>query len=251
MNANKLKLNGEKTEVIFIGTRPQLQKIAFNSITVAEANITSHATVKNLGVFIDSDLKMKSQVNHVARTCYKNIHMLRKFKNYLPEHALHTLVQAFVISRLDYANALYYGIPEYLLDRLQRVQNMAARLICNLKTSDHITPALMHLHWLPIRQRIAFKIAVVTYKCLHNTAPIYLKDLLSYSEPIQSLRSSSTRPLRAPITRLKFAGDRSFSAAAPTIWNKLPTNVRETENLVVFKSKLKCFLFNEAYEQYS
>ena len=106
MNTNKLKLNGEKTEVILIGTQHQLRKVTFSSLTIDGTQIPTVSTVKNLGVFIDSDLKMRSQINSVVRVCYRHIHLLRKMKNYVNKQALHTLIQAFVISRLDYANSL-------------------------------------------------------------------------------------------------------------------------------------------------
>ena len=188
----------------------------------------------------------KSQIHSVTRTCYMHIHMLKKLKKHLTAPALHMLVHAFIISRLDYANSLYYGIPDYLIAKLQRVQNMAARLIHSLRYDDPITAAFIQLHWLPIRQRICYKIAVLTYKCGNDTAPKYLSSLLEWTKPTR-LRSSDTKLLKVTRTRLKYAGDRSFRVAAPRIWNNLPHSVRHADSITVFKSKLKYHLFQQAY----
>ena len=224
--------------MILIGTQHQLKKVVFNSITVDGAEITTKNTVKNLGVFIDSDLWMKSQINSVVKVCYIHIHMLRKVKNCMNKQALHTLVQAFVISRLDYANSLYHGIPEYLIRKLQRVQNMAARLICNIGYRDRITPSLIDLHWLPVKQRIEFKICVLTYKSLHNTGPDYLNSLLVLNSTTRRLRSSNAPTLTVPKTKLKHAGDRAFRVTAPRLWNNLPQHIRNQVTLLSFKAKL-------------
>lgn len=247
MNANKLKLNCDKTEVILIGTTQQLAKVTFNSLSVNGEDVPVKTTVKNLGVLIDTDLRMKSQVAAVVSACYRNLHMLRKMKHHLNKDSLHVLVQAFVISRLDYANALYYGIPEYLLLKLQRVQNMAARLICGIDYTDHITPTLMALHWLPIEQRIVYKICVLTFKCLHDTGPEYLRDILRWNTSTRTLRSTNNRTLHIPRSNNKYAGDRSFRVSAPRLWNTLPLYIREMQTLSEFKSKLKHHLFKQAY----
>ena len=250
MNANRLKLNGDKTEVILIGTPRQLNKVEFSSINICGSEISTKPVVKNLGVFIDSDLKMKSQVNHVVKVCYSALHMLRKLKHHLSKQAMHTLVQAFVISRLDYANSLYYGIPGYLMSKLQRVPKSAARLVCNLQFRDPVTPALIELHWLPVQQRCTYKIALTTFKCLHNNGPSYLKDLLVVNRQSRALRSADTLTLRVPRAKLKYAGCRSFRVAAPCIWNELPRDIRATNSIICFKSKLKYYLFTKAYSDY-
>ena len=249
-NASKLKLNSNKTEAILIGTPQQLNKVVFNSIEACGNEIQTKASVKNLGVIIDSDLKMKSQINHVTRICYANLHMLRKFKHHLSSSAMHSLVQAFVISRIDYANALYYGIPDCHMKKLQRVQNMAARLLHNLKLTDHITPALITLHWLPVKQRCVYKIAIITFKCLQDTGPSYLRDLLVERKHSRALRSLHQLALETPRSNLKYAGDRSFRVAAPRIWNNLPEHIKAVSNINTFKSKLKYYLFTQAYEQF-
>ena len=103
-----------------------------------------------------------------------------------------TLIHAFVSSHLDYCNALLFGLPKYQLDRLQKVQNAAAKVIVQIAKFDHITPALIDLHWLPVTFRVQFKLFLFVYKSLHNQSPSYIKDLLSLTPaPYYALRSSA------------------------------------------------------------
>ena len=139
------------------------------------------------------------------------------------------------------------GLPQYLLDKLQRVLNTAARLISRSRKYDRITPVLKDLHWLPIKQRISFKVLLLTYKALNSMAPKYISDFLSQYRPGRALRSSSKMLLRVPSYKFKTYGSRSFSYMAPHLWNELPDSIRHSPSLATFKSRLKTYLFNEAF----
>ena len=115
-----------------------------------------------------------------------------------------------------------------------------------LRKYDHVTEALMELHWLPIRSRIDYKIALITYKTLHGDGPEYLKEMLTPMQNRKSLRSMNGDLLKLPKSKLKSGGDRCFSVAAPRIWNSLPRELK-SRNLSSFKSGLKTFLFKKAY----
>ena len=143
--------------------------------------------------------------------------------------------------------SLFYNLPDSSLNRLQLVQNSLARAVLpSIKRSDHITPALIKLHLLPIKQRINFKIASITYKTIHNSQPSYLSDLLHHYKPTRSLRSSASNQLQVPFIKSEL-GRRSFSFAAPTIWNQLPLSLRNAPSLSSFNSQLKTFLFKSHY----
>ena len=144
---------------------------------------------------------------------------------------------------LDYCNALFYNLPNASLNRLQLVQNSLARAVDqSVKRSEHISPILTKLHWLPVKQRIKFKIATITFKTLQNKQPSYLSDLLQYHIPTRSLRSSSQQLLDVPFIKSAL-GRRSFSYSAPHIWNRVPLSLHTTKSLSFFKSQLKTFLF--------
>ena len=145
----------------------------------------------------------------------------------------------------------YYrtGLPNQLLDRLQSVQNAAARLIFGVSRQVHITPLLRSLHWLRDPERIAFRLAVLVYCCLHGTAPVYLSaDLLRVSDvgSRQRLRSATTSALVGRRTQRSTIGDRAFAAAAPAVWNSLPEDVRTSTSLQLFRRRLKSELFRRS-----
>ena len=119
------------------------------------------------------------------------------------------------------------------------------RVITLTKKYDHITPVLKELHWLPVRKRIEFKILLLAYKCLHGTAPSYLRELLKEYVPPRTLRSTSKNLLCEPRNNMKTYGDRSFSACAPKLWNQLPDNIRAAGSVAIFKRQLKTHLFKD------
>ena len=157
----------------------------------------------------------------------------------MTEHRCKTLAHAFVMSTLDYCNSLLYGLPKYLIIKLQRAQNAVARLITNTRKYDHIIPALHNLHWLPVFYRIYFKILVITFKAISNLSPSYISHLVSgKSCSVYSLISNSSLFLYRPKGRmLSTLGARSFYAAASTLWNNLPASIREITSLSTFKKK--------------
>ena len=157
------------------------------------------------------------------------------------------VIHAFVSSRLDYCNALYFGLDQRLIKRLQLVQNAAARLLTGTRRHEHITPVLASLHWLPVAQRVQYKMLLMVFKSLNGTAPSYLSELLSKQEYSRTLRSSSQSLLAVPRSKLKSRGDRAFSVAGPRLWNSLPLQVRSALTLEHFKSLLKTHLFSMAY----
>ena len=158
------------------------------------------------------------------------------------------LVHSLVISRLDYANALLFGITDVLIGKLQRVQNYAARLVVRCDRRDHITPILKKLHWLPVKQRVTYKIILLTFRALNGLAPIYIVDMLHRHRPTRALRSADNNDLQVPSTSSRY-GDRTFAASAPRLWNALPRELKIATSLISFKILLKTHLFRIAYEQ--
>ena len=159
------------------------------------------------------------------------------------------LVVRLVLSRLDFGNSILGGIPACLLRRLQSVLNAGARLIFQLRRSGHITDALVSLHWLRVPERIQYKITVLTYKVLHDTAPRYLGplDRVADLHGRRALGSASSSRLVVPMFRLSTVGSRTFNVSGPRIWNGLPEDVVSAPTLSSFRRRLKPFLFQQSY----
>lgn len=161
-------MNDTKTEFLAIGTRQQLSKLRSFSIEVGNQKIDRSSSVRNLGVMLDESLEMNSHISQICKTSFYHIHNIRLISKYLSKECRQSLVHAYVTSRLDYCNSILYGLPKYQLSKLQRIQNMAARLITDTMKFDHIKPVLYNSHWLPVNYRIQFKILMITFKAIHR-----------------------------------------------------------------------------------
>ena len=190
---------------------------------------------------------MDVQIKHMAKSAYAVIRKISHLRKFLNNTTTEKLVHAFLTSRLDYCNSLLYGIPDNLLNHIQRFQNTAARIITRKRKFDHIQPIFISLHWLPVRQRISYKILLVTYKILNDLAPAYLSDAIVTRNPGRSLRSNNDKLLEKPKIKTITYGGRTFTAAAATLWNSLSTDTKTTKSYDDFKRKIKTALFKEAY----
>ena len=169
---------------------------------------------------------------------------INSIRHYLSVQATKTLVSAFVLSLLDYCISRLSGCPQYLLNRLQKVQNNAALFILKAPKTDHITPHLRTLHWLLIDARIKYKLCSLCFGAITSTCPVCLSDLLKIYTPSRQLRSSADiRILCIPSVNTKSYGKRSFSYTAPTLWNTLPKDIIFSQSVSSFRSALKSHLF--------
>jgi hypothetical protein len=252
MASNRLKLNPDKTQFIWMGTWQQLAKVNSSSIALGSSTLECQSTVNNLGVTIDGQLTMKDHVRRTCTACFYQLRQLRVVRRSLSSDACASLVHAFISSRLDYCNSLLAGISDTLIRQLQSVLRVAARLVTRRRKYDPISEIIRDkLHWLPVRQRIDFKLGVLVYKCLHNLAPPYLMEMVlpvSHIPGRRMLRSSAHGDVIVPRAKGVRFGARGFSSAGPSLWNSLPTDLKAT-NLAfnVFTKLLKTHLFRKAY----
>jgi len=246
---NHLKLNESKTEYMVIRSarsRKNFDSVA--TINIGNSAVTAVGEAKNIGVTIDAELTMSQHISNVCRTCNMHLHSIGKIRVNLTKEAAEIMINALITSRLDYANGILYKLPKYLTDKLQKVQNNSARLILRKKKRDRVTPMLVALHWLPIRYRIKYKINLITFKTLHDMAPQYLKTLLKPLDSLDKLRSANKNYLQEQSFKTNF-GLRAFSVSAPKLWKKLPQNIRDTNEIAVFKAALKEHYCKIAYKK--
>src|SRR2546426_6530448 len=241
---NRLSVNPSKTEYMLIGNSRQRAKLTSTSLTFCGNNLTPVDSCRNLGVVFDKELSFEKHISSICSTSFYHIRQLRQIRSSLDTNSAIVLANALVSSKLDHCYSLLYDLPEFSLDRLQSVQNALARVVVpSVKRFHNVTPTLKTLPWLPVRERIKFKIASLTFKTMLHKQPSYLHDLLKPYQPLRPLRSSDLHLLDVPYV-FSARGRRSFLFAAPTIWNSLPISLRCSSSVASFLSGLKTHLFS-------
>ena len=250
MSSNRLKLNPDKTQFIWLGTRFQLGEIDYRSILQHYPSLVFQKTVVDLGVTLDQQLSMSDHVGRLCRSCSYQLRRLRTVRRTLSDKAAHMLVHAFVINRLDYCNAVLLGIAKSQTDRLQRIMNSSARLLLKLPRFSHVVePMLSNLHWLPMVHRVLFKETILVWNCLNGRGPLYLQDLCTYVSSVpgrRHLRSADLNMMTVPHFKSAAAQKCGFSVAGPSAWNSLSDRLRLMLGRASdeqFKKELKTYLF--------
>ena len=243
--SNGLALNGDKSEAITFGTRQKLRNYPpLPGISIAGSLVPLSNTIKTLGITLDSHLTLDTHVSSVCKSAFYHIRALRHIRNSLTDDTARAVAVALVQSRLDYCNSILYGISKSNLTKLQRVQNSVARIV--LRRHPHCSSAdlLRELHWLPIEERIKFKLATITYNALSSHQPPHLSSLLHphVSGSTLTLRSTSQHLLAIPRCKTEF-GKRAFSCCAPSVWCNIPVEIRSAPSISIFKRHLKTHFF--------
>ena len=250
MKDNHLKLNAGKTEVLILNNKSdKIPNPAAIALDPDECAVEPSTSVRNLGIWFDSTSSMSAHVSKVIQSCYYQLTNLWRIRKRLTKELRVQLVHSLIHSRLDYGNAHLYGLKQRDLQRLQKVQNCATRFVFGSRGRSGVSKLRKQLHFLPIEQRIVFKICLLAFKCLRGLAPPYLAEQISFRKlKPRQLRLDADRTLLEKPFKTKYRSTESaFSVCAPKLWNSLPREIRETENLELFKTSLKTHLFGIAY----
>ena len=246
MVSHNLLLNECKTETVVISAaqnRKCVQPPVDLVIDVCGCSVTPKPFIRDIGFVFDDTMTMAAQIRRVCQVAYCHIRGIAAIRKCLSTTACKTIIHALVMSHLDFGNAMLLT----QLRKLQMIQNSAARMITETRRRDHITPVLFSLHWLPVRQRIEFKLLLLVFRAVHHLCPVYLSSLVIPYTPTRTLRSADQHLLTIPRYHLERYGRRAFSVAGPTLWNALPPAIRRANSVAVFKSLLKTHLFREAF----
>ena len=191
MTVNKLKMNNDKTEIMVCSTNAKRKHVNFDSVDIGGESISLSNEVKDLGVFIDSNMSFNHHVSHLRKCCYFELRKISSIRPFISEKSAKQLSVSLILSKLDYCNCLFYDMSEDNFHRLQLLQNHAARVVMKAKKRSSASALLKELHWLPIKQRVLYKIALLVFKCLNvDNFPTYLKELITLYKPSRTLRSS-------------------------------------------------------------
>jgi hypothetical protein len=243
MTINHLKLNEKKTEVLVISLPSKRHLVSNITLRIGNDIITPSNQVRDLGSHLDQALNLRTHVSTTVRAGFFHMRSINRIRRHLTDDACAKIINAVVTSRQDYHNGLLAGSHQNVTQPLQRMQNYAARLLTRTKRNEHITPVLRRLHWLPVRQRMDFKILTFIHGALHHDGPSYLKDMWKLHRIHRPLRSSDDEwLLQVPRVR-RHEGERSAVHHGAIVWNQLPGPLRQPMSKDCFKKQLKTFLF--------
>ncbi|XP_072023050.1 uncharacterized protein [Amphiura filiformis] len=187
---------------------------------------------------------MSSHITSLCRSINFSLWNISRIRRFINRDTTSHAMRALVLSRLDYANSLLIGCNSSNITRLQRLQNRAARIIFQVARRHSTTPLLASLHWLPVKDRIAFKTLLYIFKSLNDQAPSYLTDCITiYESGRPGLRSAADTTRLAIPRNHRVVGGGAFSIAGPKLWNNLPSSIRSCPTVSSFKSHLKTHLF--------
>lgn len=256
MSQNFLKLNEEKTEIIeirpFYAQQPSVTEFDFDGQT-----LHTQSSAKSLGVYFDGKLTFEKQVNETVRSLNFRLKNMSRIGSKLNQNIKLTLVQSYILSKLDYCNSLYAGISKSSIDKLQNILNTALRFVHGFHSFDLTWRAagsmqrlMFESHILPVHYRVLFKTALLCFKCINKIAPDYLSNLVNAKEPCLSynLRVNDDKfLLEVPQKPHYKKMEAAFTHFAPKIWNSLPENIRSMNNTDIFKTALKTHFFKQAF----
>ena len=240
-----------KSDALLIGSSAQRRKIDDSGVFMSGTEIKFSDSLRLLGVTLDSGLSLDKHVTNICRLCNYDVRSLRTIRPALTESTAETIGRSIVMSRIDYCNSLLAGASKKNIRRIQKIQNDVARVVTKTAYREHIKPSLYRLHWLPVKERIDFKLSTLVHKSINSFLPAYLSDQISFYQPSRNLRSSNQLRLNVPWTRTKLA-ERSFAVAASRIWNNLPLEITmlSSQSINIFKSNLKTHFFKIAYKDF-
>ena len=236
MTSHFLKLNAGKSQLLIFTPKNLRDQLCIDRVYLgSNMFIPVSLDAINLGVKLDSQVTFSPHISMVIAQSYQQISNIGQIRKYLTVENLRTLVQSLIVSKIDNCNSLLYGVAEYEISRLQKLQNSCARLIYSKKRNESVSELLFDLHWLPIKQRIYFKILLFVFKFFKHKTPNYINQCLHISD-------LASYTLQIPRTKTPY-GDRAFANCAPKLWNALPPNIKHMATIESFKKHLKHYLF--------
>ena len=240
---NGLKMNANKTQFIFIGSRYCISRLPENiTVRVGNDSIRPSNSVKNLGVTMDRYFTFDNHVENIYGKAKGILYFINRNKNCFDENSRKLVVESLVISIVSYCSTIWNGTSRMNIQKIQQIQNFAAKVASGHGGKyDHATPYINKMKWLKVNNKIVYDVCVFIYKILENYIPQRILVLESINQ-IRSLQTRQSRNLMVPRRRTAVA-DRAVSVRGPKLWNSLPMNIRECESFSVFKSKLKSYLF--------
>jgi len=244
----KLKVNQSKTEFIIYGKGNELNKITQTQFRMGSGFITAKSTVKNVGFIFDQKCKMANQIDNVVRICRFQLRKIGKIRKFLTQRTTKLLVNSTIISRIDYQNSIYYGIPNQTIRKLQMILNSSIRLIFRLNPKEYssITSYRIRLGWLSMTLRIEYKLMIIIKKVILYGQPIYLRELLNFKKlgNYMVLRNDNEETISHRYSKNTYS-DKTLEIICQKHYDNLPTEIKGINNIETFKKELHRYLINK------
>ena len=242
---NQLLLNPDKTKLVIFGSRQMTAKVSDFRLFLLGKELEPVKAARDLGVTLDSNLTYNEHIVSTVSSCMSRLGQINRVKYIFDKRALIIIINALV-SKLFYCSSVWSNTTQANLDKLQAVQNFACRILCGAKKFEHITPLLKGLHWLPIRQQLYFRFAVLVFKCMTRCAPEYLTSKLVRRSAVSTRNTRNNQLLDIPLFRTA-SGQRTFQYRATSLWNALQPALKLSPSVTVFKRLLRQKLFNDYF----
>ena len=240
MSVHKLKINADKTNIMLFHPSHLTEQVIIGETFFNHHCVRFSTVAKNVGVNLDCHLNYEYHTNILVATCYSSLKNISRIKRYLTEKHLKMLIHSNILSRLDYCNSLYVNCDVSLIQKIQKVQNAAARLVKNISHRTSVRNTLVELHWIPIQSRIVFKYLIFVFKIVKG---LIVANNITLQYKMNNYRPEDYLQLKLTFPKTKY-GKRTFEFVGPRLWNCLPVAVRACDDIISFRKMIKTFLFS-------
>ena len=241
---NSLLIDPDKTKVLIIGVPQLLSKLPTVTVRMLGKEITPVTVAKDLGVYIDHLLTYNDHINKTVSTCLHKLIQINRIKHLLDKKTILLLINSFVFSRLYYCSTVWSNTSKRNIKKLQLVQNFAARIVLGLKKFDHISQGIRSLNWLPVNDKLYLNDAIMMFKCVNKLVPDYLTRKFTLRSQTHSRNTRQCGQLNIPRCRTT-TGQRSFTYRSAKLWNILRDDVKSSDSVNVFRTRLVNLLFSD------
>ena len=243
---NSLLINPDKTKLIVFGTKQMLSRLDDSKLSLLGKELTPCDSVRDLGVYVDPQLFYDKHILKTVSSCVSRLCQINRVKHVFDKRTLKLVINALAFSRLFYCSSVWSNTAKKNVDKLQLVQNFAARIVANKRKYEHVTPILRSLNWLPVRDQLYFRDAVLAFKCMSGLAPVYLSDKLITRSTVskRELDTRNSQMLNIPLFRTA-TGQKTFYYWTVNIWINSNDDIKLCIDVNSFRNKLRGVLLDK------
>ena len=241
---NGLLLNHDKTKLIIYGSRQMIAKLPEFRLSLLGKELEPSEFVKDLGVILDKNLTFNEHIIKTVSSCVSALGQISRVKHAFRKDTLITIINSLVFSKLYYCSSVWANTTDTNIKKLQGIQNFAARIVCNIRKYDHVTPALKSLKWIPVKSNPYLRDSVMAYKCMTGLAPNYLCNQFISRGSISGRVTRNSQQLNIPLCKTA-TGQKSFYYRIVSLWNAICPKIKLSPSVSSFKRNLKSYLLKQ------